>query len=177
MTEPFETFGEGGAESSQADHQDGAARASMSPGAGDRSGGPARVRAAAGRAGAGGQLVARVSLAAWAVLRPAESYGDRGEDGAEADGMTNHVQGERQRITRTLIRGAAVLDRLLGRNRPNWPTGPQLHRPNPDAVVDCALYLNGRRVPGQPHYADAYAATRHRRDAFVWLGLPDPTRQ
>jgi hypothetical protein len=84
--------------------------------------------------------------------------------------MTNQEQGERQRITQRLIKGAAVLDRLLGRNRPDRPTGPQPHRPNPDAVVDCGLCINGQRAPGQPHYA----ATRHRRDAFVWLGLHDP---
>jgi magnesium transporter len=61
------------------------------------------------------------------------------------------MQGERQRITQKPINGAALLGRLRGRRRPHRPTRPQRHRPNPDAVVDCALYVNGRRVPGQPH--------------------------
>jgi magnesium transporter len=41
-------------------------------------------------------------------------------------------------------------------------------------VIDCALYVNGQREPGRAHYADAYAAARRRRNAFVWLGLHDP---
>jgi magnesium transporter len=51
---------------------------------------------------------------------------------------------------------------------------PRLRQPNPDAVVDCALYVDGRRQPGHNHYADAYVAARERRNAFVWLGLHEP---
>ncbi|MEO3778911.1 magnesium and cobalt transport protein CorA [Micromonospora sp. B11E3] len=46
---------------------------------------------------------------------------------------------------------------------------------NPDAVVDCAVYVDGRRRPGRPHYTDAYAQTRRRRRSFVWLGLHEPS--
>ncbi|MBQ1075799.1 hypothetical protein KBX06_21940 [Micromonospora sp. C31] len=37
--------------------------------------------------------------------------------------------------------------------------------------------MDGRREPGRPHNADAYARNRRARDGFVWLGLhePDPT--
>src|SRR5687767_12071274 len=44
------------------------------------------------------------------------------------------------------------------------------------AIVDCALYVEGQRQPGQWHYADALDAAReHRaRHAFVWLGLHEP---
>ncbi|WP_433269951.1 magnesium and cobalt transport protein CorA [Micromonospora vinacea] len=65
----------------------------------------------------------------------------------------------------------ALARRLLGRVEDGSPAP---RRSNPDAVVDCAVYVNGRREPGQPHYADAYARARHGRDAFVWLGLHDP---
>ncbi|MFC5925120.1 magnesium and cobalt transport protein CorA [Micromonospora vulcania] len=65
----------------------------------------------------------------------------------------------------------ALARRLLGRDE---DTSPTPRRSNPDAVVDCAVYVNGRREPGRPHYADAYARARHRRDAFVWLGLHEP---
>jgi magnesium transporter len=41
-------------------------------------------------------------------------------------------------------------------------------------VVDCAVYVAGRREPGRPHYADAYAQARRRRWSFVWLGLHEP---
>jgi magnesium/cobalt transport protein CorA len=51
---------------------------------------------------------------------------------------------------------------------------PVLVGSNPDAVVDCGLYVNGQRQPGQDHFADAYAQARQRRKAFVWLGLHEP---
>jgi magnesium transporter len=51
---------------------------------------------------------------------------------------------------------------------------PRLPQPNPEAVVDCALYVDGQRQRGHSHYADAYAAARQRRNAFVWLGLHEP---
>ena len=47
-------------------------------------------------------------------------------------------------------------------------------RGNPDAVVDCAVYSRGVRRPGTADYADAARQVRHRRDAFVWLGLHEP---
>jgi magnesium transporter len=49
-----------------------------------------------------------------------------------------------------------------------------VERTNPDSVVDCALYVDGRREPGRPHYADAADRAGRRRNAFVWLGLHDP---
>ncbi|RKN39663.1 magnesium and cobalt transport protein CorA [Micromonospora endolithica] len=76
-------------------------------------------------------------------------------------------------MQRERVRLPEFVTRLLGRAVPA-PRGPTPRRANPDAVVDCAVYLDGRREPGRPHYADAYARTRHRRDAFVWLGLHDP---
>ncbi|MEV1015384.1 magnesium and cobalt transport protein CorA [Micromonospora sp. NPDC049801] len=65
----------------------------------------------------------------------------------------------------------ALARRLLG--RPGGET-PAPRRSNPDAVVDCAVYVKGRREPGRPHYDDAYASARRSRDAFVWLGLHEP---
>jgi magnesium transporter len=47
-------------------------------------------------------------------------------------------------------------------------------RPGHDAVVDCALYVDGVRQPGQWHYDKALAAAREQRNAFVWLGLHEP---
>ncbi|MEV4660041.1 magnesium and cobalt transport protein CorA [Micromonospora sp. NPDC049301] len=65
----------------------------------------------------------------------------------------------------------ALTRRLLGRVEEALPAP---RRPNPDAVVDCAVYVNGRRQPGRPHYADAFARAQRGRDTFVWLGLHDP---
>ncbi|MFG3423061.1 magnesium/cobalt transporter CorA [Micromonospora sp. NPDC049460] len=57
-------------------------------------------------------------------------------------------------------------DNLQG---PPTPAGPQR-----SAVVDCALYVDGRRQPGDWRYADALAAARREENAFVWLGLHEP---
>lgn len=40
-------------------------------------------------------------------------------------------------------------------------------------IVDCALYVDGVRQPGDWRYADALAAA-NRRGGFVWLGLKEP---
>ncbi|MDT0527445.1 magnesium/cobalt transporter CorA [Micromonospora sp. DSM 115977] len=49
------------------------------------------------------------------------------------------------------------------------PAGPQR-----SAVVDCALYVDGRRQPGDWRYAEALAAARREEHGFVWLGLHEP---
>ncbi|RLP93127.1 MULTISPECIES: magnesium/cobalt transporter CorA [unclassified Micromonospora] len=41
-------------------------------------------------------------------------------------------------------------------------------------VVDCALYVDGKRQPGDWTYADALAAARREEHGFVWLGLHQP---
>ncbi|WP_435208659.1 magnesium and cobalt transport protein CorA [Micromonospora sp. bgisy143] len=91
----------------------------------------------------------------------------RGRDGAREGGVVDQraVRDRAGRGVRALAR------RLLGR-----PGGdaPAPRRSNPDAVVDCAVYVNGRREPGRPHYDDAYARARRGRNAFVWLGLHEP---
>ncbi|MDG4786187.1 magnesium and cobalt transport protein CorA [Micromonospora sp. WMMD1102] len=42
-----------------------------------------------------------------------------------------------------------------------------------DRIVDCAAYLDGRRLPGPADHDAALVATRRGR-GFVWLGLHDP---
>jgi magnesium transporter len=75
-------------------------------------------------------------------------------------------------------RPADLLPRPLGRlieslTRPDRPV-PARRRGNPDAVVDCAVYQDGRRKPGNAHYTDAARHVRHHRAAYVWLGLHEP---
>jgi magnesium transporter len=43
-------------------------------------------------------------------------------------------------------------------------------------IVDCAVYEGGRRRPGELPLASAVEACR-REDAFVWLGLHEPTEE
>jgi magnesium transporter len=44
------------------------------------------------------------------------------------------------------------------------------------AAVDCGYYVGGHRQPGPVHYAEALADAREREDAFLWLGLHEPTQ-
>jgi magnesium transporter len=41
-------------------------------------------------------------------------------------------------------------------------------------VVDCAVYVDGERLPGQWSPLEAITEVRRRRDGFVWIGLYEP---
>lgn len=41
-------------------------------------------------------------------------------------------------------------------------------------VVDCAVYVDGERLPGQFTPLDAITEVRSRREGFVWIGLYEP---
>jgi magnesium transporter len=41
-------------------------------------------------------------------------------------------------------------------------------------VVDCAVYVNGKRLPGRFTHEEAVAEVRERADGFVWIGLFEP---
>jgi magnesium transporter len=58
---------------------------------------------------------------------------------------------------------------------PETPPAPSDSSTGRSAIVDCALYVDGVRQPGEWGYADALEAARSRPGAFVWLGLHDPT--
>ncbi|MFD0365566.1 magnesium and cobalt transport protein CorA [Nocardia sp. GCM10030253] len=51
---------------------------------------------------------------------------------------------------------------------------PHIPVPTARAVVDCAVYLNGKRLPGRFSAADAMAEVGNRGAGFVWVGLHDP---
>jgi len=44
-------------------------------------------------------------------------------------------------------------------------------------VVDCGLYVDGVRQPGRIGYAEAFDAACQEHNAFVWLGLHEPTEE
>ncbi len=54
------------------------------------------------------------------------------------------------------------------------PTGRRTAVPVSDAVVDCAIYVDGRRQPGRWNHADALAEVRRRGAGYVWVGLRTP---
>jgi magnesium transporter len=65
-----------------------------------------------------------------------------------------------------------AVTRMWGSTDPDAP--PDGGEPAASAIVDCALYVDGVRRPGRPHYAEALVTARQQRDAFVWLGLHEP---
>ncbi|WP_433801916.1 magnesium and cobalt transport protein CorA [Actinomycetospora sp. CA-084318] len=48
------------------------------------------------------------------------------------------------------------------------------HVPMSAFVVDCAIYVDGRRVEGRWNPRDAIAEVRSRGEGFVWIGLHEP---
>ncbi|MFD6269865.1 magnesium and cobalt transport protein CorA [Nocardia asteroides] len=46
--------------------------------------------------------------------------------------------------------------------------------PTARAIVDCGVYVEGRRLPGRFTPAEARAAVRERGKGFVWIGLFEP---
>ncbi|MFC4853875.1 magnesium/cobalt transporter CorA [Actinophytocola glycyrrhizae] len=64
------------------------------------------------------------------------------------------------------------LGNLRGRNNRRHqhpvPATAQAH------VVDCGVYVDGERLPGQWSPVDAITEVRRRREGFVWIGLYEP---
>lgn len=54
---------------------------------------------------------------------------------------------------------------------------PRLPRPPSGWVVDCAVYVDGERLPGFDDHAEAMAEVRRRGEGFVWIGLYEPDAQ
>jgi magnesium transporter len=56
---------------------------------------------------------------------------------------------------------------------------PPDHQPEtrPNSVVDCGVYVDGRRLPGTWTHSDAIAEVRDRGTGFVWIGLFEPDEQ
>ncbi|MFW0790927.1 magnesium and cobalt transport protein CorA [Gordonia sp. CPCC 205333] len=51
---------------------------------------------------------------------------------------------------------------------------PHIPVPVARAIVDCAIYVDGRRLPGKYAYTAALRQVRERGEGFVWLGLHAP---
>ncbi|MGQ0574114.1 MAG: magnesium/cobalt transporter CorA [Pseudonocardia sp.] len=59
--------------------------------------------------------------------------------------------------------------------RPELPLLPKLRVPLSAYIVDCAVYVDGRRLPGRWTHDRALAEVRRRGEGFVWIGLHEPT--
>jgi len=73
---------------------------------------------------------------------------------------------------RGLSRALNAVTRILGTGQDGGPAGRT--RSGHSAIVDCALYVEGRREPGDWEFRGALSAARRRPSAFVWLGLHEP---
>jgi magnesium transporter len=54
---------------------------------------------------------------------------------------------------------------------------PKFHVPLSAYVVDCAVYVDGVRLPGRFTHDRALAEVRRRGDGFVWIGLHEPDEE
>ena len=45
------------------------------------------------------------------------------------------------------------------------------------AIVDCAVYRDGRREPGDPTWEEAHDDVLRNRSGFVWIGLHEPSER
>jgi magnesium transporter len=52
---------------------------------------------------------------------------------------------------------------------------PKLRVPMSAYVVDCGVYVDGKRLDGRWSHDDAIAEVRRREEGFVWIGLHEPT--
>ena len=63
---------------------------------------------------------------------------------------------------------------LTGGRAVATPAAPPAERQG-DAVIDCALYVGGVRQPDGREIAELFAEARTNPEAFVWIGLHEPT--
>ncbi|GAA4244095.1 magnesium and cobalt transport protein CorA [Dactylosporangium darangshiense] len=85
--------------------------------------------------------------------------------------MADEEQHYARPLQRALSRPVRAMSRMLNTNAPHPKSSTR--PPDQSAIVDCALYIDGVRQPGERHYAEAlHAARRHR--GFVWIGLKEP---
>ena len=71
---------------------------------------------------------------------------------------------------RPAIRAAGTRAGLTGRSG----SALRPHLPVADHVVDCAVYVDGLRLPGHWTHDEARAEVRRRGEGFVWIGLHEP---
>lgn len=77
-----------------------------------------------------------------------------------------------ERDHRGLSRALNAVTRILGTTPVRTPSdSPDDHR----SIVDCAVYVKGRRRPGSWDYAEALSTARRTPHSFVWLGLHEPS--
>jgi magnesium transporter len=85
----------------------------------------------------------------------------------------NRTAGVNRSLSRAWTAPVRAMNRFLGADegRPDEP-GRSYHG---TAVVDCGVYVDGKREPGDFTPDEALREACSRENAFVWLGLHEPT--
>lgn len=73
------------------------------------------------------------------------------------------------------LRPALRAAHARGRSGPSML--PKFHVPLSAYVVDCAVYVDGVRLPGRFTHDRALAEVRRRDEGFVWIGLHEPAEE
>lgn len=66
------------------------------------------------------------------------------------------------------------LSGLRGRASRQVAAASRIPVPLSHYVVDCAVYVDGKRLPGRWSHEDAISEVRERSEGFVWIGLFEP---
>ena len=78
-------------------------------------------------------------------------------------------------LSRAFAAPVRAMNRILGTTDGHADLGNG--RGGRSSVVDCAVYVTGRRLPGDFTPDEALATACARDDAFVWLGLHEPSEE
>ncbi len=76
-------------------------------------------------------------------------------------------------LSKALAAPVRAMNRILGAT--DGEATPRDTGTGRSAVVDCGLYIRGVRQPGDRSYVEALKAARSEQNAFVWLGLHEPS--
>ena len=87
--------------------------------------------------------------------------------------MADQHRGSGRGLSRAFTAPVRVVSKVLPRTGGS-STPARSNRRHSSSIVDCGLYCNGVRQPGECHYADALAEAQKHDGGFVWLGLHEP---
>jgi magnesium transporter len=93
--------------------------------------------------------------------------------------VSNEPRSENGARSRGMARALAAPVRAVGRVLPRPARHPAMAvaQRQSSAVVDCGLYVDGIRKSGRIAYDEAFAEANEHENAFVWLGLHEPTQE
>lgn len=83
--------------------------------------------------------------------------------------------GANRSLSRAWTAPVRAMNRFLGTTESDHPSSRSRHVGS--AIVDCAVYVDGKRESGDFTPDEALREVRTRENAFVWLGLHEPTQE